>query len=94
MSDSPDSERRVLGVPPTSLVELQLSDHTRSILRRNRIETVEALTELGPKGLRLLRGIGPFKYREIQEALRTAARARRSSKRRQSRIEPRQCFAG
>ena len=85
MSDPRDSEHRAQGISPTPLAVLQLSDSTRRRLLRHRIETVEALVELGPKGLRLLRGIGPLRYREIQGALRTMGHAWPNGERRRSR---------
>jgi hypothetical protein len=82
MSNPPDSEHRVQGVSPTtSLVVLELTDSTRRRLLRNGIETVEALMELGAARLRLLRGIGPLRYREIQRAFRTTGLAWRNGNR-------------
>jgi hypothetical protein len=50
----------------------RLTGRARFVLSRHGIKTVEALIDLGPTRVRLLHGIGPLLYQEIQQAFRTS----------------------
>lgn len=63
----------------------KLTDRARFVLSRHGIKTVEALIDLGPTRVRLLHGIGPLLYQDIQQAFRTSRMDWRQDTRRQAR---------